>query len=102
MIIKLSNHLFKDPIEVYSEYKITKEEWTNIIYKYKFLEYKQTELQEYINVILKKDMPYHTMCRLLIRYELYTLSQALISNNIDEIHIQHFHPHEKFIQQYHD
>lgn len=91
MILDLTNTFFKqDPFEVYQVYNISKEEWENIWYKCKFLEYKPWELSEYITDILHKKITEKQLSRMLMRYEVYILTQPLIKRNEQTIHISYY------------
>lgn len=91
MILDLTNSFFKqDPFEVYKVYNISKEEWDKIWYKCKFLEYKPCELSEYINHILHKTITEKQLSRMLMRYEVYILTQPLIKKNEQTIHISYY------------
>ncbi len=102
MIVNLSNQLFDHPRKLYNEWGINDEDWKKIMYKFLILEYRQSELHEYIRVIMHKDIPSYTMSRILIRDAIHRLAQDLLNRGVKEIHIQHFHPYEAFIKQYID
>ena len=91
MILDLTNSLFKqDPFEVFKEYGISREEWENIWYKSKFLEYKPRELSEYLRHILHKEVNDKQLSRFLMRYEVYILTQPLINRKDQTIHISYY------------
>jgi hypothetical protein len=103
MILNLNNNLFsKNPKEFYKKYGIEEEQWKNIIYHYKFLEYKQQELIEFINVIYKTKVELHNLQRMLIRDDLYKKAEFLKKKGEKTSHIKYFSPHEAFIKQYYD
>lgn len=102
MIVKLSNILFQNPNKIYSEWDISDKDFKNILYHFNFLEYRKSELHEYVKYVLKKDIPPYTLNRLLIRNELYHKAQKLLKKGEKEINIIHFSPHVNFIKQYYD
>lgn len=102
MIVKLDNILFQDPMRICKEWDITEGEFKKILYHFNFLEYRKSDLHEWVKVILKKDIPPYTLNRLLIRNELYRRAEKLLKKGETEINIIHFSPHEAFIKQYYD
>jgi hypothetical protein len=51
---------------------------------------------------MKKEIPPYTMTRLLVREVLHRKADALKKRGEMEVHIQYFHPYEKFVKQYYD
>lgn len=91
MILNLTDPFFnKDPFDIYTRYKISLDEWNTIWYKRKFLNYRLDELVEYINVIQKKKLTQKQLSRLLMRYEVYLLTQVLLKRNEITVHITYF------------
>ena len=102
MILNLTDPFFtKDPFETYERYNISRDEWNTIWYKKKFLDYRFDELVEYIHVIQKKKLTEKQLARLLMRYEVYLLTQVLLKRNEITVHITYFPKNLKsFIKDY--
>jgi hypothetical protein len=103
MILDLNDPFFaKDPLEVYEKYNVNQDEWKQIWYHKKFLEYTLEELLEYVKVVLKKEnLTRKHLYRFLMRYEIYLKTQALIKRNEQTIHINFYPENAKsFIKDY--
>lgn len=92
MILNLNDTFFtKDPFEVLESNNISRDEWDRIWYKRKFLEYRINELVEYMTAIMNKTINEKQLARLLMRYEVYLLTQPLLNRREQTIHIS-FYP----------
>ncbi|TXG76601.1 hypothetical protein E6Q11_04340 [Candidatus Dojkabacteria bacterium] len=100
--MNLNDPIFtKNPFEIYLANNINAEEWGEIWYRKKFLEYKLEELVEYIHVIQHKSITRKQLARFLARYELYLRTQSLIKRNEQTIHISYYPENLKsFIKDY--
>lgn len=102
MIVKLDNILFSGVNKFCKEWDITEKEWKDIIYHSNSLQYKPSEIYEYVKIIMKKEIPNYTLQRMLIRQELNNKAQILKDKGIKEVNIVYFDPHIKFLKQYYD
>lgn len=102
MILNLNDTFFtKDPFEVMRSSNISRDEWDRIWYKRRFLEYRINELVDYMTAIMGKEINEKQLSRLLMRYEVWILTQPLLNRREQTIHIS-FYPKNviSFIKDY--
>jgi hypothetical protein len=100
--IKLNFPIFKEhPTVIFSKnMKVPVGFWNDLWRRYTFLEYKPSDLQDWFELKIGKEISEKTIRRYLIRQELFNRAQLMIRKGEETVHIRHFTKHQEYLKPY--
>lgn len=100
MIINIrKSKIFKlDPSVRFSkEYGLPKEVWNEVWRRYKFLDYSNGDIRDYIFIKYARNISFPAMGRWITRGEVYMICKPLIEKGVVHVNSQIFKEHEEYV-----
>ncbi len=100
MIIDITkSRIFKiDPsIRFSTEYNLPKGVWAEVWRRYKFLDYSNGEIRDYIFIKYARNLNFMSMKRWLCRGEVYMITRPLIQKGVQHVNSRIFGEYEEYV-----